>query len=63
MSTLDNRVLVRKGARVLTVEETEHVSGAVQFHTNVCTAITAATATTTGPGDGDGCSDSDTDHS
>jgi hypothetical protein len=59
MSNLENnRVLSRLGARELTVEETELVSGSLQFHTNVCTAI-LATATTTGPGDGDGCSDTD----
>lgn len=55
----DNRVLVRVGARELTVEEVDFVSAAMQAHTNVCTAI-MATATVTGPGDGDGCSDSDT---
>ena len=59
----DNRVLCRRGARELTVPETEFVSGSKgQFHTLVCTVITAATATTTGPGDGDGCSDTDSDH-
>lgn len=58
----DTRVLCRMGARELTVTETEFVHGA-QFHTNVCTAITAATSTATGPGDGDGCSDTDSDHS
>jgi len=63
MTNLDDyRVLCRRGARELTATETEIVSGA-QFHTQVCTAITAATSTTTGPGDGDGCSDTDTDHS
>ena len=56
----DNRVLVRAGARELTIEEIDLVSAAMQAHTNVCTAI-MATATVTGPGDGDGCSD--TDHS
>ena len=58
----DNRVLSRRGARELTLPETEFVSGSGVFHTLVCTAITAATATTTGPGDGDGCSDTDSDH-
>jgi len=54
----DNRVLVRAGARELTIEEIDQVSAAMQAHTNVCTAI-MATATVTGPGDGDGCSDTD----
>jgi hypothetical protein len=54
----DNRVLARKGARELTVNEIDQVSAAMQNHTNVCTAI-MATATATGSGDGDGCSDSD----
>ncbi len=53
-----NRVLGRAGARELTVKELESVSGALAFHTNVCTAV-LATTTVTGPGDGDGCSDSD----
>ncbi|HZU33899.1 MAG TPA: hypothetical protein VFB79_22490 [Candidatus Angelobacter sp.] len=57
MSKLENnRVLVRNGARELTVEEINIVSAAA--HTNVCTAATA-TATHTGAGDGDGCGDSD----
>jgi hypothetical protein len=56
----DNRVLVRTGARELTIEEIDQVSAAMQAHTNVCTAI-MATATVTGPGDGDGCSDTDKD--
>ena len=56
----DNRVLVRTGARELTIEETDLVSAAMQAHTNVCTAV-MATSTVTGPGDGDGCSDTDHD--
>jgi hypothetical protein len=60
MSKQDNRVLVRLGARELTIEEIDQVSAAMQAHTNVCTAI-MATATVTGPGDGDGCSDTDKD--
>jgi hypothetical protein len=56
----NNRVLVRTGARELTIEEADQVSAAMQVHTNVCTAI-MATSTVTGPGDGDGCSDTDTD--
>jgi hypothetical protein len=56
----DNRVLVRLGARELTIDEIDQVSAAMQAHTNVCTAI-MATATATGPGDGDGCSDTDKD--
>jgi hypothetical protein len=56
----DNRVLVRAGARELTMEEVEYVSAAA--HTNVCTAV-MATATHTGSGDGDGCSDTDSDAS
>jgi hypothetical protein len=54
----DNRVLVRAGARELTIEEVDLVSAAMQAHTNVCTAI-MATSTVTGSGDGDGCSDTD----
>jgi hypothetical protein len=60
MSQQDNRVLVRHGARELTIEEIDQVSAAMQAHTNVCTAI-MATSTVTGPGDGDGCSDTDND--
>lgn len=56
----DNRVLVRTGARELTIDEVDQVSAAMQAHTNVCSAI-MATATHTGPGDGDGCSDTDSD--
>lgn len=52
-----NRVLVRRGARELTQEELEAVSGAFA-HTNVCSAA-AATQTHTGAGDGDGCGDVD----
>ena len=55
----ENRVLIRKGARELTISETDRVSAG---HTNVCTAA-MATASHTGAGDGDGCSDTDTDHS
>jgi hypothetical protein len=55
----ENRVLSRLGARELTYDEIESVSGARAFHTNVCTI---ATMTATGSGDGDGCSDTDTDH-
>ena len=64
MTTRDNRVLCRRGARELTISETEFVVGA-QFHTLNCTAPAAAiiTGTTTGPGDGDACGDTDTDHS
>ncbi len=58
---MKDRVLLRCGARELTVEETEQVSAAdMAFKTLVCTAL-MRTATITGPGDGDGCSDSDTD--
>jgi hypothetical protein len=61
MSKQENRVLVRAGARELTVEETDQVSAAdMAFKTLVCTAL-MRTATVTGPGDGDGCSDSDID--
>ncbi len=60
MSKDQNRVLVRAGARELTIDEVDCVSAAMQAHTNVCTAI-MATATHTGPGDGDGCSDTDSD--
>ena len=57
------RVLIRRGARELTVEETDQVSAAENaFKTLVCTGL-MRTATVTGPGDGDGCSDSDTDTS
>ena len=56
----ENRVLVRKGARELTVDEIDQVSAAMQNHTNVCTAAMPF-ATVTGSGDGDGCSDTDKD--
>ena len=55
----DKRVLSRLGARELSYDEIECVSGARAAHTNVCTF---ATMTTTGSGDGDGCSDMDSDH-
>lgn len=54
-----NRVLGRTGARELSYEEIECVSGSRPFHTDVCTRLTM---TATGSGDGDGCSDMDTDH-
>jgi hypothetical protein len=56
----NNRVLVRKGARELTIDEIDQVSAAIQKHTNVCTAAMPF-ATVTGSGDGDGCSDTDKD--
>jgi hypothetical protein len=62
MSKHDDRVLVRAGARELTMEETDRVSAAMAANTLVCTAL-MRTATVTGPGDGDGCSDSDIDSS
>jgi hypothetical protein len=49
----DNRVLCRRGAREMTVSETEHVNGGYQLHTNVCTGFNPATHT---GADGDGCS-------
>ena len=52
-----DRVFARRGARELTREEVESVSGAFA-HTNVCTGA-FATKTATGLGDGDGCSDID----
>ena len=52
-----DRVLGRRGARELTREELDVVSGAFA-HTNVCSAA-FATQTHTGFGDGDGCSDVD----
>lgn len=55
----DNRVLGRMGARVITTEEAELVSGGLTT-TLLCTAI-LATGTTTGLGDGE-CSDTDLDH-
>lgn len=48
-----DRVLARRGARELTRDEIEAVSGAFA-HTEVCTAA-FATQTNTGLGDGDGC--------
>ncbi|HET9363773.1 MAG TPA: hypothetical protein VFP71_02185 [Candidatus Angelobacter sp.] len=55
----DNRVLVRAGARQLTIEEIDYVNGgAGPLQTHVCSAP-FVTATHTGPGDGDGCGDSD----
>ncbi len=56
----DNRVLIRFGARELTMDEIDQVSAAMQKNTNVCTAAMPF-STTTGSGDGDGCSDSDKD--
>lgn len=53
-----DRVLARRGARELTQEELNVVSGAFAI-TNVCSAA-FATKTHTGLGDGDGCSDIDT---
>jgi len=52
-----DRVLARRGARELTREEVEAVSGAFA-HTTVCSAA-FATQTHTGVGDGDGCGDVD----
>lgn len=46
-----HRVLSRLGARELTIEEVELVSGAFA-HTNVCTGLRTTGA---GFGDGDGC--------
>ncbi|HEY6251791.1 MAG TPA: hypothetical protein VI685_17675 [Candidatus Angelobacter sp.] len=58
----DNRVLCRRGARELTVNETDFVGGAAPFNTLVCTiAFDIKTQTHTG-GDGDGCSDHDSDN-
>lgn len=51
-----NRVLSRTGARELTIEETEHVSGALTIHTDNCSRpFPGSPATTTG--DGDACMD------
>lgn len=58
-SDYEDRVLVRRGARDITTQELDQVSGGA-FKTLVCTAV-LATGTITGPGDGDGCSDSDSD--
>lgn len=60
-----NRVLCRRGARELSIDETEVVVGAAAYNTLVCTGAVAGiiTGTSTGPGDGDGCGDTDTDHS
>lgn len=52
-----DRVLARRGARELTREEVDAVSGAFA-HTTVCTGA-FATQTHTGLGDGDGCGDVD----
>jgi len=52
-----DRVLARRGARELTREEVEAVSGAFA-HTTNCTGA-FATQTHTGIGDGDGCGDID----
>lgn len=60
-SDKENRVLGRMGARDISTQELDQVSGGGNaFHTLVCTAV-LATGTITGPGDGDGCSDSDSD--
>jgi hypothetical protein len=50
----NNRVLSRVGARELTVEELEQVSGCLAARTNVCSLTT-----TTVTGDGDACTDMD----
>jgi len=52
MSNQDNRVLGRIGARELTTEEVEYVTGAGRVQTNFCTALHTA-----GRFDGDGCGD------
>lgn len=52
-----DRVLARRGARELTREELDVVSGAFAT-TTVCSAA-FATRTHTGAGDGDGCGDVD----
>lgn len=54
----NNRVLNRLGARELSYDETENVSGAIGFHTNVC-SFAASRGTTTVNGDNDGCPDMD----
>jgi hypothetical protein len=59
IASKSDRVLARRGARELTREEVEAVSGATgQAHTNTCSAA-FATQTHTGLGDGDGCGDVD----
>ncbi|HLJ28167.1 MAG TPA: hypothetical protein VKY85_15755 [Candidatus Angelobacter sp.] len=60
----DNRVLCRRGARELTVDETEFVVAAGAVNTLVCTVPFPGiiTGTHTGPGDGDACGDTDSDH-
>jgi hypothetical protein len=50
----EKRVLSRRGARELTMEELEHVSGSQIVHTDNCSIITNRM---TGSGDGDGCTD------
>lgn len=60
MANDETRVLGRRGARDITTEELDQVTGAAAARTLVCTAV-MATGTVTGPGDGDGCSDSDSD--
>jgi hypothetical protein len=47
----DSRVLSRLGARELSKEEVDSVTGALAFHTNVCTINLS-----TGARDGDACS-------
>lgn len=56
MSNLEQRVLGRAGARELTVEEMDCVTGG--FHTNVCSTALSMTTVTINP-DSDGCSDTD----
>ncbi len=58
---LNNRVLSRRGARELTLEETARVGGSLAFHTNVCT-IPLPPITLTGTVDGD-CGSGDLDNS
>ncbi|HEV2961842.1 MAG TPA: hypothetical protein VG649_08475 [Candidatus Angelobacter sp.] len=47
---IENRVLSRSGARELTAEEFQYVSGSGQFNTLVCTINLS-----TGAKDGDAC--------
>jgi hypothetical protein len=55
----DNRVLIRRGARELTVDETSTVGGSV--NTFVCT-FPLPPVTLTGAADGDACGHGDLDH-
>jgi hypothetical protein len=52
----NSRVLGRMGARELTLDETEYVTGSIRVHTDVCSRPFPGSPTTL-TGDGDACTD------